>query len=93
MPEYLTQAIDSPAAWKALPINTTANTLIHLNNQQIGELRQSANKLDSHDTTWSECQLEDFELPSLKPVVESIRAVLEGGTASLWSAAFRLTHQ
>ena len=44
MPEYLTQAIDSPAAWKALPINTAANTLIHLNSQPIGELRQSADQ-------------------------------------------------
>ena len=79
MPEYLTQAIDSPAAWKALPINTAANTLIHLNSQQIDELRQSADKLDSHNTSWTDCQLEDFELPSLQPVVESIRAVLEGG--------------
>ena len=44
MPEHLTQAIDSPATWKALPINTAANTLIHLSSQRIGALRQSADK-------------------------------------------------
>ena len=56
MPEYLTQAIDSPAAWKGLPINTATNTLIHLNSQQIGELRQSADKLSialNLDPSWN----------------------------------------
>ena len=56
MPEYLTQAFLSPAARKALPINTAANTLIHLNSQQIGELRQSADKLSialALDPSWN----------------------------------------
>ena len=56
MPEHLTQAIDSPATWKTLPINTATNTLIHLNSQQIGELRQSADKLSialALDPSWN----------------------------------------
>ena len=55
MPEYLTQAFLSPAARKAL-INTAANTLIHLNSQQTGELRQSADKLSialALDPSWN----------------------------------------
>lgn len=79
----LREPLDDPAAWKGAELAQRDDWMIHLTGAHLAELGACLERLAPDEADVFELRREDFELPTLGPMLESLREVLEGGRGFL----------